>query len=410
MSADDGAPVSVLDTRSRAFSTIPTPPGCSFADIHRATLLWSCSTLPIAAWPSGLTYEIATQRVASLPPLGPGSSADEARYATIGHRFARISVSGYHYSDESYYVDRATGRQFYESVRFGRIRDLDAPTLTRRLCRGYSEALGRGRDRPAARRAGGRGRLERGHDAGRQPRGRARSAARRLRRPCRAAPLRRARPNAPGLPDHRSSQDTGARRPDRRVDGAAPCLAGTRFAWSSHWLRSGHIHQDAPGRPKRCALCSSIITSASQSPVGRSASGARPPAARRAVAAPDDRSTAVACAAMRCLPAGAPAILDDDLLIEGDNLAAMAALPDGVVRHGLPRSAVQHGPRAAPRRAALRRRVRRLRRASSHRGWSARASCWRRTGRSTCTSTTARRTARRSCSTSCSGPNASSTS
>ena len=45
----------------------------------------------------------------------------------------------------------------------------------------------------------------------------------------------------------------------------------------------------------------------------------------------------------------------------------MAALPDGDVRHGLPRPAVQHRHRAPPRRAGLRRRVRRLRRRSSRR-------------------------------------------
>jgi len=32
---------------------------------------------------------------------------------------------------------------------------------------------------------------------------------------------------------------------------------------------------------------------------------------------------------MRTLVAGQPAVLDDDLLIAGDNLAAMATLPDG---------------------------------------------------------------------------------
>ena len=40
----------------------------------------------------------------------------------------------------------------------------------------------------------------------------------------------------------------------------------------------------------------------------------------------------------------------------------MAALPDGDVRHGLPRPAVQHRRRAPPRRARLRRRLRGLRR------------------------------------------------
>jgi hypothetical protein len=134
----DGGPVSVLDTRTRSFSTIPTPPGCAFADIHHATVLWNCPSQ--TSWPSAITYEITTGRLASLPPLAYGGGEDGARYAAIGDRFARIAVQGYHYSDDaSVYVERASGHQRYEFRRFGLVRDLDAPGLTRMLCAGHLE-------------------------------------------------------------------------------------------------------------------------------------------------------------------------------------------------------------------------------------------------------------------------------
>ena len=137
LAAGDG-PVSVLDTRTQTFSAIATPAGCRFVDIHRATLLWNCPSS--RSFPSGMTYEMATGRVASLRPLQSGSEfggAEQANYATIGDRFARISLGGYHYgSDAAVYVDRTTGRQFHRAARFGQVRDLDAPALTRELCAG----------------------------------------------------------------------------------------------------------------------------------------------------------------------------------------------------------------------------------------------------------------------------------
>lgn len=136
MAVGDG-PVSVLDTRSQTSSTIATPAGCSFADIHRATLLWSCRSTSI--FPSGLTYEIATGASATLPPLGPGGGVQDATYAAIGDHWARMDLGGYHFYNAYAFVERATGRQIYQETRFGQVRDLDEPDLTRTLCQGHLE-------------------------------------------------------------------------------------------------------------------------------------------------------------------------------------------------------------------------------------------------------------------------------
>jgi hypothetical protein len=130
-------PVSVLDTRTHAWSTIPTPAGCSFVDIHRATLLWNCAAQP--GFPTGLTYEIATGSRATLPALSTSGGADNARYAAIGDRFARMNLEGYHYVDAYAFIERATGRQIYEHARAGQVRDLDDPGLLRTLCAGALE-------------------------------------------------------------------------------------------------------------------------------------------------------------------------------------------------------------------------------------------------------------------------------
>ena len=132
-------PVSVLDLRSRTSRLIPTPAGCTFADIHRATLLWNCRSSQ--GFPSGSTYDMATGAVAALPPLGAVSGAQTARYAAIGDRFARIDIDGYRYFEAPMFVERATGRQLRTAPRFGQVRDLDAPGLTRRLCAGHIEPM-----------------------------------------------------------------------------------------------------------------------------------------------------------------------------------------------------------------------------------------------------------------------------
>jgi hypothetical protein len=131
---DDGD-VSVLDTRTQSWTTIPSPAGCRFVDIHHGTLLWNCAPT-VGGFPTGVTYDIATRALATLPALIPFGNADNARYAAVGDHFARMDLDGYHYVDIHEYVDRATGRQSYENARLGRIRDLDAPTLVRALCAG----------------------------------------------------------------------------------------------------------------------------------------------------------------------------------------------------------------------------------------------------------------------------------
>ena len=137
---DDGD-VSVLDTRTQTWSTIASPAGCRFVDIHHGTLLWNCPpTLSgpqtPSGFPTGVTYDIATRSLATLPALIDFGNTDSARYAAIGDHFARMDLGGYHYVDIHQYVDRATGRQSYESARLGRIRDLDAPGLVHALCAG----------------------------------------------------------------------------------------------------------------------------------------------------------------------------------------------------------------------------------------------------------------------------------
>ena len=134
-----GGAVSVLDTRSQAFSLIPTPAGCTFADIHRATLLWNCPSTRV--FPTGSTYDMATGAVTTLPPLVPGGGTEGARYAAIGEHFARMDLDGYHYFNTYMFVERATGRQSVVHARSGHIRDLDAPRLTRRLCAGHIEPI-----------------------------------------------------------------------------------------------------------------------------------------------------------------------------------------------------------------------------------------------------------------------------
>ncbi len=127
-----GGPVSLLDTRTQTFSAIATPAGCNFADIHDATVLWDCPS-PTSR-PSGVTYDIASGRVGSLAPFQIYD--DFGHFDVIGDRYARLTLEGYHYTNAFGFVDRVSGRQFLAPVRFGFVRDLDAPALTRRLCRG----------------------------------------------------------------------------------------------------------------------------------------------------------------------------------------------------------------------------------------------------------------------------------
>jgi hypothetical protein len=134
LAVGDG-PVSVLDIRTRTWSTIPAPAGCAFADIHHATLLFNCES-KLGPFPTAVTYEIATASLATLPALTPYGAAESAQYVGIGDRFARMILAGYHYVDEYTFVERATGRQIHEIARSGQVRDLDDPNLVHPLCAG----------------------------------------------------------------------------------------------------------------------------------------------------------------------------------------------------------------------------------------------------------------------------------
>jgi hypothetical protein len=135
-SAASTGPVTVLDIRTRARRTIPTPPTCSFGDIHRATLLWNCRT-SAQLFDRGATYDLATGRVAALPRSQPiaDSFPDAASYVAIGDRWAQATFTGYHFAYPAY-VDRTSGQQRTITSRRDRLVDLDAPSLTRRLCSG----------------------------------------------------------------------------------------------------------------------------------------------------------------------------------------------------------------------------------------------------------------------------------
>ncbi len=140
---------------------------------------------------------------------------------------------------------------------------------------------------------------------------------------------------------------------------------------------------------------------------------------------------------MRIQPATDPIALDDDLVIAGENVDVLAALPEGFfdliymdppfntgraqARHTL--SVVEDriaGDRVGFGGRRYRSRLLRTLSAMTTRsmttwrfskcGWRGRASCWLPTGRCTSTSTTARRTTSSCCSTSCSAATRSSTS
>jgi hypothetical protein len=135
-SATSDGPVTVLDTRTGERRTIPTPANCAFRDIHRGTLLWSCRTSS-QLYNSGATYDLATGRVATLPQPRPsaGGLPDRATYDAIGDRWARVIFFGYHYAYPTY-VERTSGQQPTVKRRRDRVVDLDAPSLTRKLCSG----------------------------------------------------------------------------------------------------------------------------------------------------------------------------------------------------------------------------------------------------------------------------------
>lgn len=137
----DQHPVTVLDVVTQARRTIPAPaPDCRLSDIHRATLLWNCQqTTPSAK--RGVTYDLSTGALGSLespqPPLNSG--ADFGTYRAIGTHWAQAAFTAYRQLGAMGYVQRFTGEQRIldpSSVGRNRIVDLDAPSLTRKLCSG----------------------------------------------------------------------------------------------------------------------------------------------------------------------------------------------------------------------------------------------------------------------------------
>lgn len=126
----------VLDTRTGRRRTVPTPAQCSFADIHRGTLLWSCPGIS-ALLIHGLTVDLAGGDTGQLPapPYDHAQPPDVASYDAIGDRWARVAFGGYHYGYPAY-IERATGRELPATARRDTTVDLDRATLTRRLCSG----------------------------------------------------------------------------------------------------------------------------------------------------------------------------------------------------------------------------------------------------------------------------------
>jgi hypothetical protein len=137
----DGHAVTVLDTRTGARRAIAAPgAGCGFRDIHRGTLLWHCEN-PVAPLAAGVTFDLATGRVGTLPQAQPplDSGSGPGVYASIGDRWAAATFNAFRPLSTIAYVERATGRQqLLDPTALSRasVVDADAPTLTRRLCGG----------------------------------------------------------------------------------------------------------------------------------------------------------------------------------------------------------------------------------------------------------------------------------
>ncbi len=136
------SPVIILDVSTGAERVAPTPSGCYFADIHHATLLWSCAQRPapyaFTAYGAGITYNLATGRLTLLAPPHPGppiGMPDAGSYQQIGDRWARLGFEGYHYAFSAY-VDLMTGTTLLPNPTRGQIVDPDRVPLVRRLCAG----------------------------------------------------------------------------------------------------------------------------------------------------------------------------------------------------------------------------------------------------------------------------------
>lgn len=137
--------VQVLDTRTGTTQAVASPQGCSFADIHHATILWSCPNT-VAGSPStsstGRALDLTTGQAIDLPAYvqQQNSNVDDAPYDAIGERWARVQVFGYHFSF-AVFVDRRTGRFVQPQERPDHLADLDRSPLSRQLCQGQQRSM-----------------------------------------------------------------------------------------------------------------------------------------------------------------------------------------------------------------------------------------------------------------------------
>jgi hypothetical protein len=134
--------VTLLDVKTQARRTIPAPAvGCAFRDIHHGSLLWSCQS-PQPTLDRGVTFDLATGQAALLAPPQPlpNSGPDLGTYTQIGEQWVKAIFAAYRPLSGATYVRRATGQQrlLDPALGLGRdhIVDLDAPSLTRKLCAG----------------------------------------------------------------------------------------------------------------------------------------------------------------------------------------------------------------------------------------------------------------------------------
>lgn len=135
------APVTIVEAKSGAQRTLPAPPNCTFADIGRDALLWSCGVSP---YRSGLTMDLQSGQPGALPEIGARASVvggESSVYVAVGTRWARGLLNGYRTSIPIY-VDRLTGAmRTFPNRRRDDVPDLDAPGLVVRLCAGQRRPL-----------------------------------------------------------------------------------------------------------------------------------------------------------------------------------------------------------------------------------------------------------------------------
>lgn len=138
--------VTVLDIRSGGRVVLPIPAGCTLADAHHGSLLWTCEqplNICCGRFDTGIVQDIATGTRRALPraPTRPNDTTVEAgHWVELGDRFARSTSAGYR-SAGSLYTDLTTGRVRQATERRDTVVQLDGPQLTRRLCAGQLRPL-----------------------------------------------------------------------------------------------------------------------------------------------------------------------------------------------------------------------------------------------------------------------------